>query len=224
MPNRVMINGTGYEVPAGIEEISIRKFIELRNLAERDYISLIKWAIPDLDLDMLTTKNERVERELSATIALVNQVLNEIHYFMISADRIKIPESVTLEGLEIKLVPGLLTSLPYWPYVQVKTIIQQEAKKEVFDPTDRIPEVLAHYLYSTVTRSKYNEEKAEAFIELVDLLPMTEAIQVGNFFFLRFRNLYLSRTSNFLTSLNLLRLRLRSKFLKSTGILIRLKH
>lgn len=223
MPNRVMINGIGYEVPAGIDEVNIGSFIRLRNLKEQDYISLLNWAIPNLDLSMLTTNNQKVERELTHTLTLVNALINEISDFMQSPERIKVPESVTLEGLEIKLVPGLLTSLPYWPYVQVKAIIQQEAKKDIFDPTDRIPEVLAHYLYSSVTRNKYNEEKAEEFIELVNLLPMTEAIQAGNFFFLRFRGLYLSRMNSFLTSLSLVRLRLRSKFLKSTAILTRLK-
>lgn len=223
MPNRVLINGIGYEVPAGIEEVNIGNFIKLRNLKDPDYITLLNWAIPALDLGMLTTNNQKVERELTHTLALVNALIQEISDFMQSPERIKVPASIMLEGLEIALVPGLLTSLPYWPYIQVKTIIQHEAKKEFFDPTDRIPEVLAHYLYSSVTRNKYNEEKAEEFIELVNLLPMTEAIQAGNFFFLRFRSLYLSRTNNFLTSLNLVKLRLRSKFLKSTVILTHLK-
>lgn len=220
MPNRVSINSIAYDIPSGIEEITIRQLISLRNLPDKDYITILNWAVPALDMAMLTTNTKQTERELTGALTLVNALLNEIFTFMQSPEKIEVPKSVTLLGLVIELKPGLLTSLPYWPYVQVKTIIQQEAKKEPFDPTDRIPEVLAHYLYSSVTKSKYNEEKAEAFIEVINEMPMIEAIQVGNFFFLKFRNLYLSRTSNFLTSLNLWRLRLAWKFSRSMAILI----
>lgn len=184
----VKINNISYDnVPSSIKDVTIGRFVKFRDVMKDSPLELIYWA---LDCKPTFTHTETVEKELAGLLSLIDPVSKEIFAFIKSQAPGNVPESITVMGYEVKLKKGLLNDLPYWPYVVTKNIINQEAKSERFDPTDRIPEVLAHYLYAAVTKSEYSEAKANDFVEVINDIEMVPAIQLGNFFLLKHRDLF----------------------------------
>lgn len=184
----VKINGISYDnVPSSIDDVTIGRFIKFRDVIKTNPLELIYWAI---DCKPAFTHTDTVEKELAGLLSLIDPVSKAIFAFIKANDTIDPPETIEVLGCEVKIKKGLLNDLPYWPYVVTKNIIIQEAKKEPFDPTDRIPEVLAHYLYSIVTKSEYSEAKANEFVEVVNDIAMVPAIKLGNFFLWKHRDLF----------------------------------
>jgi hypothetical protein len=166
-------------VPASIEDVSIGRFIQLRNTELTNPLAVLHWALGE-KVEFKYTK--ATESQIANIFSLVNPVIAEVYGFMQTKAKKDVPSSIGVLGRDIKLKKGLLNDLPYWPYVVAKSIIKEEAAKEVFDPTDRIPQLLAHYLYSEVTKRPYDEAAAEEFVEIINDLPMVQCIQLGGFF------------------------------------------
>lgn len=203
----IKINGITYDkVPSSIEDVSIGRFIKFRNFLHSDPLELICWA---LDARPIFPHTDTIENELGKLLGLINPVVDEIYAFMKSQDRIKTPDTISVMGYDVKLKKGLLNDLPYWPYVVTKNIIMQERVKDPFDTTDRIPEVLAHYLYTAVTKNEYNEAKANEFVEVVNDIAMVPAIQLSNFFLLKQTDLFPSNNKSLSAKLK--------KFIKRQG-------
>ena len=184
---QVKINDVNYDVPQSIEDVTIGNFIKFRNTPHTDELQVLYWAIGAKPIFRHT---DTIEAELSNVFALFNPVKDEIYAFLKSVDKMKVPDTIEVLGVTVNIKQGLLNDLPYWPYVVTKNIVLQEGKKDPFDPTDRMPEVLAHYLYSVVTKSPYDEAKANDFIEVANDINMVPAIQLANFFLLRHSDLF----------------------------------
>lgn len=181
----IKINGEMYAIPGSVDEVTIGQFVNLRSIEIND-LNIIHWAIGSKPVFKET---KTINNELANAIALTNQLVIDVFSFIKSDRVMNVPKSVNVMGYEIQLKDGLLESLPYWPYEVVKTIIQNESKKEVFDPTDEYPRIIGHYLYEAVTKNPYDETKAEEFIKDIAVnVSMVEAIQLGNFFLHKFKS------------------------------------
>lgn len=192
---QVVINGeTYYDVPASLDDVSISRFIKFRNFDQKNPLLMLQWAI-NAKPHLIDTPE--IEKEISNVFTLIQPVIDDIYAFMKSPEKGKTPDSVNVLGYDVKLKDGLLNDLPYWPYVVTKEIIRQESKNEPFDPTDRFPEVVAHYLYSAVTRSDYDEQKANDFVSVINDVPMVPVIQLANFFLLKQQDLFPTKSETF---------------------------
>lgn len=184
----IKINGITYvKVPSSIEDVTIGRFVKFRNFPHNDPLEMIYWA---LDAKPVFTHTDTIEKELENLLTLVDPVKKAIYAYLKNDDKMNTPNEIEVMGVKVKLKKGLLNDLPYWPYVVTKNIIMQERVKETFDPTDRVPEVLAHYLYAEVTKSEYSEAKAGEFVEVVNEIAMVPAIQLGNFFLMKHSDLF----------------------------------
>lgn len=179
------INGVTYDqIPSTMWDISLRRFLALRKFDVREPLQLIYWA---LDKQATFSHEERTEQELANLLTLIDPVLSDVWEFMGSAEKKQVPEGMLVMDKFIKLKGGLLNELPYWAYVVSKSIYREGmtaamANNEKYDPTDRYPEIIAHYLYSEVTGKPYLEKAAEEFAEVILDLPFPACIQLGNFF------------------------------------------
>lgn len=179
----IKIDGKTFDnIPASIDDVSIERFIRFRNFPHTNQLQMLQWA---LDSTAFVRHTPEVEQQVAKVFALIQPVVDEIYHFCQSGSKYDTPDAIDVLGVEVKLKNGLLNELPYWPYVVTKSIVLEEAKKKTFDPTDQIPRVLAHYLYSTVTKSPYDEARAEEFVEVTGDIPMIPAIQLSNFFLLK---------------------------------------
>lgn len=218
MPTAVKIADRVYNIPL-IEELTIKDVLALRKLDSSSHAALLRWAFgcdPVLDNSKLT------ERQLTNVFALIDGLIADVSAWFKSDERIAVPKTIELLGLTVKFRPGLVNELPYWGTVRCKTVIQEELelqKTETPDFTDRIPEVLAHYLYALVTKNPYDEAKADDFIDVVMSLNMKLAIQAGNFFLLKQLPYFQSNKDSLATRLTVMSKRLGLRFLKSLATL-----
>lgn len=210
----VQINGNSYQIPQSIDEVSIGRFIKWRNMNHDSPLEVLEWGCGQ-DVNLLNGKD--TEQEVAGVLGMIDDVSMEIVRFMQSDYRVKIPKMVTLMGMDIAVTKEMLHSLPYWGAVKCKQIAKEETKGDVFEPTDRIPEIIGHYLYALVTKSKYDENKAQEFSkDIISEMPMIEAIQLGNFFLLKQMRFFLDIRSYLASSLILMRKRLALRFSRNT--------
>lgn len=185
---QIKINGVKYNIPQSIDEITIGKLMEFRKI-DGDYSKFLFWGIgaePHL--------TEENEYEVTMAMGLISSLSTEIYEFFNSKEKLQLPESITVLGEEIKLTKSLINDLPYWGYERAKQVVIKHGKiyqdTEVFDPTDDIPSILAHYLYTYCAKKQYNESEAEKFIDVINDIPMKEAIQLGGFFLRKHKDLF----------------------------------
>lgn len=198
---QIKIDGQVFDrIPASIDDVSIGRFVRFRNFDHKNDYQMLCWA-----LDSQTTNfkhTQEVENQLAKVFQLIEPVRKEIYAFMKDQSKFDVPDSIDVMGYDVKLKKGLLNDLPYWPYVVTKKIILDEKSRSTSENdyksllTDRIPEIIAHYLYSEVTKSPYSEAKAGEFVEIVNDLPMKQCIQLGNFFLQKLTGLSLSSKRN----------------------------
>ncbi len=207
-------------MPSEVSELTLGQFVKLRgerlDLLER---LAILCNLSSAGLSSLRYSS-KTEKELRDAIVLTDILNRDIKKFFESDLRFKTPKEVTIMGKTIK-VPQDLEKEPLWPSRKVKEIIQEQViatgKGEDFDPTDKMADVIAHYLYVPFTGMKYNEFRADEFKEAIYDLPITVAVPLSNFFFLQWKSLYLTRTSSWLTSLVIWKKRLVLRFSRTTG-------
>ncbi len=177
---RAKINGVPYDkIPQTHNDVSLRRFLAFRNIVSGDPIQLINWG---LDESPNFEEKRDTPKELASLFALLDPVADGIYSFMESKGKNTDPGEITVMDVTLKLKNGFLDELPYWPYVITKRIIGEEMEKKPFDPTDRYPEIIAHYLYTAITGMPYDEAKADTFKEVILDCPYTTCIQLGNFF------------------------------------------
>lgn len=183
---RIQINQQFYDVPSELSEITIDRFLQFRNLPQQDGMHLhAQWAIGTA-ADFQHGAN--TEQELSNLFALMQPLYIQIYDWMESKQKTNEPKSIEVFGKSVPLRPGLLSDLPYWPYAVCKAKITKAAKDQNTDfpdMTEHYPVILAHYLYAYCTGKTYDEAEAERFEEIIRDVPMTEAIQLGNFFLIK---------------------------------------
>lgn len=214
----VLLNNTPYNIPESINEVTIGRFIQFRHLDHDNPLEVLEWGI---GASPVLTHNKQTENEVANCLTLIDNVANEIWRFMNSDERVRVPKTVNVLGLDIDLKADLLHSLPYWATVKCKELASAHTKGGVFDPTDAIPAVVGHYLYSLVTKHKYDEKRADEFAnDVVMEMPMVEAIQLGNFFLLRQMRSWSNTTTYLANRLILWRKRLGLRYSKSTENLL----
>ena len=190
---KVKLQGQLYSIPSSIDDVSIGRFIALRNIDPNNHLAILHWALNDTPF---IREEGHVEQELANIFALVQPAINEIYAFMNNKEKNDVPKTIEVLGSMVKIKGGLLNELPYWAYVVTKSIVIKAVGNEHFDPTDDIPRVLAHYLYKYVTNNDYTEARAEEFIDVVNDIPMKQAIQLGNFFLRKHQGLFPSSKSS----------------------------
>lgn len=207
MPAQIQIDGKDYIIPIDIADVSLGKFLELRTLNYMHPYDVFVWAVGPIPL----TDNAATEKVVANVLSIVQPVIDQIVKFMNSDQRLDVPKSITIMSLTLLLNNNLINRLPYWGAVKCKEIAKEEAAKvkdkggdKAFDYTDRIPEILGHYLYAEITRSPYNESEAEIFSrEVITQIPMREGIKLGNFFILKQKRFFLSKKNCLLMSLRM---------------------
>lgn len=196
-------------IPESIDDISIGRFIKLRNININNPLQLFEWTIGK---SVKLSASKESQQQVANVLTLIEPVLNEVFDFMASGENLLPPDKVTVLGLDIKITKSMIQSLPYWAAIRCKDIVQERSKTEPFDATDNIPEIIAHYLYEPVTKSVYNEKKADEFIEVINDMPMIDAIKLGNFFLLQQLRLFKNKQTSCLIRLMLMKQKLVSKY------------
>lgn len=183
---RVKISGKSYDrIPQSIEDVTMRRFLAFRNVPIKEEQPLVQWLLDSTE-DLADTA--KTEREIQNLFSLTDDTVESIYMFMGNGpqqnEKLK---SVDILGDTLNLEKLVYSSLPYWPYVVTKKLVENEFKKAEkenrdFDLTDKYPEIVAHYLYRAATDRVYNETDAENFAEVILDLPFTQVIRLGNFF------------------------------------------
>lgn len=183
---RVKISGKSYDrIPHSIEDVTMRRFLSFRNVPIKDDLAMIYWLLDSKDEFKDSSKTEK---EIEGLFNLTDDTVESIYMFMDNGpqqnEKLK---SVEILGDTLNLEKLVYSSLPYWPYVVTKKLVENEFKKAEkenrdFDLTDKYPEIVAHYLYRAATDRVYNETDAESFAEVILDLPFTQVIRLGNFF------------------------------------------
>lgn len=205
-------------MPDQPKELTLGQFLKLRD--EKDIISQLAILCTVDKEDLLGIKySDKSEKQLQHAISLT-EVLNENIRDFFNSDACTVsPATVEILNKVVR-VPQDMEKEPFWPSRKVKEIIQEKIQETgtgvSFDPTDKAADVIAHYLYVPFTGRPYNEYQAEEFKEVVNTLPLTDAIPLANFFFLKWKSLYLTRFSCFLVAFRMWRKKLASKYLRST--------
>lgn len=185
---QIKLTGINYKIPQSIDEITLGRLIKFRQIGD-DYSKFLFWGI-----DAEPHLTEENEFEVTQAMSLISSLSTEIYEFFNSKEKLQLPESITVLGEEINLTKSIINDLPYWGYERAKQVVIKHGKiyqdTDVFDPTDDIPSILAHYLYSLVTKKKYGEPEAENFIAVINDMPMKEAIQLGGFFLRKHKDLF----------------------------------
>jgi len=185
----IKLNNIPYSFPTEVSEITLKQFFDLRN--SKDLIDEV-CALTGLNRQTIQNFKERADLERCQLL------LNTIGQKLSSGfDGVKVPKQTTIAGKIIK-VPQNLKLEPVGAFIAVHNLITEEHKRcaehnTAFDPTDIIPQVLAHYFWLPYmgTDALYSDERIEdeAYIEKINTIPLTDAIPIANFFFRKYPNL-----------------------------------
>ncbi len=176
-----------------MDDITISRFIKFRKIDKLNLKEVLVWAL-DSDLDI--QKNPGVYNEYDNVLKLIFSVVKEMQEFMATDEKHKLTTTLDVLGHEIAINPDFLNNTPPWCNNFAMKVLSVEMLKETFDPTDCIPEVIAHFLYSEVTKSPYNEEKANDFVSVIEELPMAPCLQFGTFYLRKLIGLYHANMQN----------------------------
>ncbi len=219
----INISSKRLTIPENVSEITLGQFIRLRDSSEIDNLERLSIICNTSKKDLASLEwSSKAYKQLNDAIALTTHLNQSIEELFNTDQKLITPNSVIILGKVIK-IPKDLEKQPFWPSRKVKEILQEQVeatgKGEAFDPTDKIADVLAHYLYVPFTELTYNEYRAEEFKEAVYDLPLSQAVALANFFFLQWKPLYLTKTNSLLTSLLIWKKRLVlkcSRFMKTS--------
>jgi hypothetical protein len=184
----VVINNQIFDqIPSSIEEVSISRYINLIKIDRTDIRVVLRWI---LNAEVQVKIEECSSGPFANVLALALPVLQGIWNFADSLKEQKVPGSIDFFGYEVFITSKFLNGTPDWSYKLAERIVGEELSRELFDPTPRVPQILAHYFYSDVTRSSYNEKAADEFASIVNELSMVPCMKFGRIFFLKLVNLY----------------------------------
>jgi hypothetical protein len=190
-------------MPSQLKEVSLGQMMQLQektDLSDLDAISILSGiAIEELK-DVTNFHDFDVFGE--AVLSLSSQ----IKYLYDSDD---IPSRVTfkIDGKTVKVnVFRNLSVEPAGAFMAARDIIAEEINEHIklhgekdwqerFNPSLKACcQVLAQYFYCRATGEKYNEYKADAFIETVKNISVVEALPIGKHFFMSYPNLSKPKT------------------------------
>jgi len=196
----VNIQGKNFFLPTSIEEISLGRFLEFRKINPANNLQLMQWV---LNSKHNFTDTDTIADEIAKCLTIAEPAIKEMYDFIQSGKNHDIPTEVNVLGEVIKFKASFINEMPYWPYEVVKMLIQKEIEKgDKGDQTELIPQVLSHYFYSIISKSPYDEDKASEFVDIINDIPMVEAIQAANFFFRKCQSSSPGKLKSFLRILN----------------------
>lgn len=217
------LNKKAYTIPEKAYELKIGQFMAIRNLKVDDELGLLTILMGETPTVNIQNDQEAEQfgKELSGAYALTDILKQDLDLCVSSGVLLAQPKTVQLLGMDISIKDNFVNTAPYWGYVHTKAgIIERikSGKDEAFDATDLIPGIIAHNLYSLVTKNDYNEEAAEKFKDdVLTEMSFIQAMQLGNFFLFQQKSLWVSKRKRLITYLQRLKSNLVSRFLRSTA-------
>jgi hypothetical protein len=166
------------KIPSSLEEVSFSRFLKFLTIDKDNPIEKLHWA---LDCEPSFERTSVTAGQIAKVLQVVQPVIDEMYWFSEGYTDGPTSASVNILRYDVPLQVGLLNELPYWAYVVAKHVLKEEGKKESYDPMHRFPQLIAHYLYSSITKQQYDEAKAEVFTEVISASPMLPCIQIGLF-------------------------------------------
>lgn len=207
---KVSLSKRTFYLPGSVSELTLGQFLDLRNPENADIVSrlaiLLKIDVAEITDISYTTKQQREVDNLCNLTEVINQSLKD--YFA-TDESIRKLKTVTILG-ETYRVPNAERAA-YWPSRKVKEIIQEQIEKtgkSEFDATDRMDEIIAHYMYSEVTGKPYNEIEADNFRHVIRDMALVEAVPLANFFILRWLTCWTTRRKSWFIKLAIWKRRL----------------
>jgi hypothetical protein len=185
----IKLNTVPYNFPTELSEITLKQFFALRG--SKDILDEI-CALTGMNRQ--TIQNFKSPADLEKCTLLLNNVGKKLQQ---SFEGSKLPKQTIINGKVVK-VPHNLKLQPVGAFIAVHNLITEEYKRCAdqqtdFDPTNIIPQVLAHYFWLPYMGSDvlYSDEGIdnEDYMEQINTIPLTDAIPIANFFFRRYPNL-----------------------------------
>jgi hypothetical protein len=185
---QIKINGQTFDgIPSSIDEVSFERYLKFLQIDKDNPVEKLRWA---LDCEPAFENTPVITSQIAKVFQLIQPAIDEIYWFSESYTDAETSSVVNLLGYDVLLQSTLLNELPYWGYVVAKHVLKEESKRSVYNPIDRFPQVIAHYLYSAITKHSYDEVKAEEFAEIIKSSPMVPCIQIGTFLLAETDRLY----------------------------------
>ncbi|MBW4889854.1 hypothetical protein KXQ82_09010 [Mucilaginibacter sp. HMF5004] len=185
----IKLNNVSYNFPTQLSEISLKQFFALRNAN-----GLIDEICALTGMERQTIQNFKERADLEKCRLLLNTIGDKLTG---GINGTKLPKHTTIDSKIVK-VPANLKLEPVGAFIAVHNLITEEhknaaANNQPFDPTNIIPQVLAHYFWLPYMGSDalYSDEciESEDYIHKINTIPVTDAIPIANFFFRKYPNL-----------------------------------
>ncbi|RKR84896.1 hypothetical protein BDD43_5149 [Mucilaginibacter gracilis] len=185
----IKLNGVPYNFPTEVAEISLGQFFALRQSK-----GILHEICALTGINHETVSNFKGRDDLDKCSALLNTLGQKL---AAGFDGHTLPKQTVVGGKTIR-VPKNLKIEPVGAFIAVYNLINDEQKRCAaaqieFDPTNIIPQVLAHYLWLPFMGDDvlYNDEKIEneAYQQQIMTIPITDAVPIANFFFRKFPHL-----------------------------------
>lgn len=195
----VEIQGKKFNIPQSIEDISIGRFLAFREINPSNHLQLMQWV---LNSNHQFEDDDTVANKIASCLTISGGAIQEMYDFMQDKAKHDVPTHVDILGLTIEFKNDFINKLPYWPYEVCKALIGKENTKENPDLTSIIPDVLSHYFFSLISKEPYDEAKADSFKDIINDIPMVQAIQAANFFFRKLQRSSNGKLKNLIRKLN----------------------
>lgn len=194
----ITINGNAVNFPTSVFDLSLKQFFALKKAKDiLDEISACTGIARNTIENFKDLKTVNNAQALLATLRISIEA---------GFDSRNFPKEVYI-GLKKIKVPAELRLEPIGAFMSVNDILAEHSNKMIADGlkqgrtittddinfTDCIPKVLAHYFFRPYhgEETLYSDINAEApeYMEKILNLPLTQAVPLANYFFLKFPNL-----------------------------------
>lgn len=179
MPTPFLLAGQKADIPCGYHELSLGQFIDLSALADHSDICAV--------LEIFTGVKKKVWNDAdlnSLSVALLNEALSWVSK-KVEWNKLPVPQKVTLKGKEVT-VPKKLETKTFGQRSAFDRFITNNIKVDMDGNGTLTPELMtdaiAIYLQPEYTGEKFNPDKLGEMKEIVDALPVTEAVPLATFF------------------------------------------
>jgi hypothetical protein len=179
----IKLNNLPYSFPTEVSELSLKQFFALRQSK-----GILDEVCALTGIERETILNFKGREDLEQCQLLLNNLGQKLALGM---EGKTLPKQTTIAGKTIR-VPKNLKLEPVGAFIAVHNLITEEHKCAAeanleFDPTNIIPQVLAHYFWLPYMGDDvlYNDEKVEqeSYMDQILTIPITDAVPIANFFF-----------------------------------------
>lgn len=199
-----------YTMPDKLDELTYGTFLKYIK-AEGDLAKLE--LLLDADLKGLDS-TPKTERQMAGVIPQLDNLDELIQDYLHNKTSPEDKAAITILGKECKFDKDL-GKLSYWGLNKVKGIVKKMGK-EPFNEYEHYTSLVANYTYDKF--QPYNEYKAEEFgEEVINQLPFTHVIKLGDFFLYMQLHLWMPKTSSYKLKFQVKKNRLASMFSLSTA-------